>query len=141
MLGFSLHELGPQPSYESVSRYLATTSHPNDPIFVWGSVPEIYWASGKLPATKFLTTSFLTGVYPGRPQDQRTQGRHHEAGVGRLLRRLREAPPALLHRHVDLRRSRRRRVPDLELPRLVKIVAEQYRYEITIDGYDIYERR
>ena len=62
----------PEPNYESVSRYLAT--NPDDPIYVWGSVPEIYWASGRRPATRFLTSSFLTGNYPGRPADQANTG-------------------------------------------------------------------
>ena len=35
---------------------------------MWGSVPEIYWASNRRPATRFVTTSgFLADVNPGRP--------------------------------------------------------------------------
>src|SRR4051794_14196714 len=38
--GYFFHPGVPEPNYESVSRYLATTSNPDDPIYVWGSVPE-----------------------------------------------------------------------------------------------------
>ena len=65
--GYFFHPGVQEPNYESVSRYLATTTNPDDPIYVWGSVPEIYWASERRPATRFLTSSFLTGNYPGRP--------------------------------------------------------------------------
>jgi len=141
VLGFSLHEIGPEPNYESVSRYLATTAHPNDPIFVWGSVPEIYWASGKLPATKFLTTSFLTGAYPGRPQDERTKDDTTKQAWADFYADFAKHPPRYLidTSTADVRGADK--FPISSFPRLAKIVAEQYRYDITIDGYTIYERR
>jgi 4-amino-4-deoxy-L-arabinose transferase-like glycosyltransferase len=40
--GYFMHPGVPEPNYESVSRYLASTTNPDDPIYVWGSVPEIY---------------------------------------------------------------------------------------------------
>ena len=69
--GYFMHPFGPEPTYESVSRYVAANTHPDDKILVWGSEPEIYWASNRLPATRFLTTpTFLTGNHPGRPADE-----------------------------------------------------------------------
>ena len=65
--GYFFHPGVQEPKYETVSRYLATHTNPDDPIYVWGSVPEIYWASGRRPATRFLTTPFLAGNDPGRP--------------------------------------------------------------------------
>ena len=141
VLGFFLHEIGPEPNYESVSRYLATTAHPNDPIFVWGSVPEIYWASGKLPATKFLTTGFLTGSYPGRPQDQRTIDDTTKQAWADFYADFAKHPPRYF---VDTSTSDVRGAqyyPIWKFPRLAKIVAEQYQYDVTIDGYAIYERK
>jgi 4-amino-4-deoxy-L-arabinose transferase-like glycosyltransferase len=139
--GYFLHPFGPEPSYESVSRYLATTAHPNDPIFVWGSVPEIYWASGKLPATKFLTTSFLTGNYPGRRQDEPTIDATTKQAWADFYEDLAKNPPRYFvdTSTADVRGAEH--YPIWRFPRLSAIVAEHYHYEVTIDGYDIYERK
>ncbi len=40
---------------------------PGDRILVWGDLPELYWASGREPATRFVHTGFLTGNSGGRP--------------------------------------------------------------------------
>ncbi|MGH9026576.1 MAG: ArnT family glycosyltransferase, partial [Acidimicrobiia bacterium] len=44
-----------------VSGYLRRHTGPDDRIFVWGHLPEIYWQSDRLPATRFVTTGLLTG--------------------------------------------------------------------------------
>jgi hypothetical protein len=140
-LGFFLHPFGPEPNYESVSRYLATNGHPNDPIFVWGNIPEIYWASGKLPATKFLTTSFMIGNYPGRPQDEETKDDTTKQAWADFYHDFQKNPPRYF---VDTSTSDVRgadNYPIWKFPRLAKIVAEQYRYDVTIDGYVIYVRK
>jgi hypothetical protein len=141
--GYFLHPFGPEPDYKSVSRYLATTAHPNDPIFVWGNVPEIYWASGKLPATKFLTTSFMIGNYPGRPQDEPTVDETTKQAWDDFYRDFSDHPPRFF---VDTSTSKEDvrgagNWPIWKFPRLARIVSEQYRYVVTIDGYDIYERK
>ncbi len=33
---------------------------------MWGQFPEVYWASDRAPATRFLTSGFLTGFGGGR---------------------------------------------------------------------------
>ncbi len=66
LLGFWVKPFDSAPRYQSVSEYLIKNTSETDHILVWGSVPEIYWASGKLPATRFLSTGFLTGHWGGR---------------------------------------------------------------------------
>jgi len=139
-LGFFLHPFGPEPNYESVSRYLATSGHPDDPIFVWGNIPEIYWASGKRPATRFLTTSFMIGNYPGRPQDEETKDDTTKQAWADFYQDFKKNPPRYL---IDTSTSDVRgadKFPISSFPRLATIVAEQYHYDVTIDGYDIYVR-
>src|SRR5690606_402028 len=68
--GYFMRPFDPEPEYRSVSRYLAAHTEPGDRVLVWGSVPEIYWASGTLPAQRQITTNtFLAGNHPGRPPD------------------------------------------------------------------------
>ena len=65
--GYFMSPYGSEPAYQSVSKFLATHAKKNDRVLVWGSVPEIYWASNLRPATRFITTSTLTDSLPGRP--------------------------------------------------------------------------
>jgi 4-amino-4-deoxy-L-arabinose transferase-like glycosyltransferase len=66
--GYFLQPFGAEPRYERVSKFLATNLRSGDRILVWGSMSEIYWASGARPATRFVTTNtFLAGNHPGRP--------------------------------------------------------------------------
>ena len=96
---------------------------------------------GKLPATKFLTTSFLVGNYPGRPQDQRTIDDTTKQAWADFYADFANHPPRYL---VDTSTSDVRgadNYPIWKFPRLAKIVAEHYHYDTTIDGYDIYVRK
>jgi 4-amino-4-deoxy-L-arabinose transferase-like glycosyltransferase len=139
--GYFMHPGIPEPNYESVSRYLATVGHPNDPIFVWGSVPEIYWASGKLPATRFLTTPFLTGDYPGRPPDKPTVDNTTQQAWTEFYQDFAAHPPRYF---VDSSPTNVRGVeyyPLWKFPRLARIVAQHYRFQVSIDGFDVYVRK
>ena len=66
-LGFLVRPFNEKAQYKPVSQYLKERAGPEDRILVWGHVPEIYWASGKRPAARFLTSGFLSGWEPGRP--------------------------------------------------------------------------
>jgi 4-amino-4-deoxy-L-arabinose transferase-like glycosyltransferase len=131
----------PEPNYESVSRYLATTTNPDDPIYVWGSVPEIYWASGRRPATRFLTSSFMTGTYPGRPPADANTGADTAAAWEDFYEDFKAHPPKYF---VDTSPAKVRGAqyyPVSDFPRLEHIVDTQYKYVVTIDGIDVYKRK
>ena len=103
-LGFLVRPFNEKAQYKPVSQYLKERAGPEDRILVWGHVPEIYWASGKRPATlPHVRVPLRVGARPPRERCQR-QGR--DAGcVGAVLRGLRR-PPAHLHpghRVLDIR--------------------------------------
>ena len=52
--------------YDRVAAAVDARTGANDHIFVWGQFPEVYWASDRRPATRFLTSGFLTGFGGGR---------------------------------------------------------------------------
>jgi len=54
------------PRYDRIAHAVAARSHTGDRIFVWGQLPQIYWAANRRPATRFLTAGFLTGFGGGR---------------------------------------------------------------------------
>ena len=131
----------PEPNYESVSKYLATTTNPDDAIYVWGSVPEIYWASERRPATRFLTQPFLTGNYPGRPPEDANTGSDTETAWEYFYEDFKAHPPKYF---VDTSPAKVRGAqyyPISDFPRLEHIVDTQYKYVVTIDDIDVYKRK
>jgi len=78
-----------------VSSYVDENTGPDDRIFVWGHLPEIYWESDRLPASRFVTTGLLTGLSDGRDvsgdEDRAATGAWDDAFAD-----LEEHPPALI---------------------------------------------
>jgi 4-amino-4-deoxy-L-arabinose transferase-like glycosyltransferase len=139
--GFFLRPGTPEPNYESVARYLSSVTGPDDPIFVWGSVPEIYWASDRRPATGFITSPFLTGNYAGRPPEESNAGADTQAAWDEFFKDFTAHPPKYF---VDTSPAKVRGAqyyPIDKFPKLAKIVKRQYRYKVTIDDMVVYERR
>ena len=138
--GYFMHPFGPEPQYESVSRYVAANTHPNDKILVWGSEPEIYWASNRLPATRFLTTpTFLTGNHPGRPADETDADADTEQNWQYFYEDFFADPPRYL---LDTSPAKLRGAhPIAKFPAFAQLVKQQYRYVRTIDDVAIYIRK
>jgi hypothetical protein len=139
--GYFMHPGVAEPSYQSVSRYLASTTNPDDPIFVWGSVPEIYWASGRRPATRFITSPFLTGYYAGRPADQADSTADTKTAWQDFFADFTAHPPKYF---VDTSPAKLRGAqyyPISKFPRLERIIRRQYRYVLSIDKIVVYKRK
>jgi hypothetical protein len=104
-------------------------------------VPEIYWASGRRPATRFLTQPFLTGNYPGRPPQDANTGADTETAWADFYQDFTAHPPKYL---VDTSPAKVRGAqyyPISKFPRLEHIINSEYRYVVTIDDIDIYKRK
>ena len=68
LLGFWVRPWGDHPKYEVVSEYLDRHTSATDRIFVWGHMPEIYWAADRRPASRFITSGFPVGDWGSRPE-------------------------------------------------------------------------
>lgn len=55
------------PEVDEVSAAVAQRTVAGDKVFVWGQAPEIYWLSGRDPATRYPHVGFVTGITPKRP--------------------------------------------------------------------------
>ena len=53
--------------YRPLAAQIRRVSDAGDTMFVWGDLPELYWASRRTPGTRFVHTGFLTGNTGGRP--------------------------------------------------------------------------
>ena len=63
----ALHLGGPSTDYETLADYVKANTTPDEKIFVWGHEPSLFWAADRLPASRVITTGFLTGHTTGRP--------------------------------------------------------------------------
>src|SRR5262245_34820299 len=138
--GYFLKPFGPEPQYRSVSRYIETHSDIDDRVLVWGNVPEIYWASDRLPATRYLTTTgFLGGVQPGRSADEPASDTDAKAWTW-FYRDLEAHPPRFIVDTAPAQVRDAQRAPINDFPRLHHYVQNHYSLVRTIDGLRLYER-
>lgn len=138
--GYFLTPFGTEPDYRDVARYLAERSGPDDRVLVWGNVPEVYWASGVRPATRYIATqSLLAENHAGR--DAAPKPDELDPQVWKwFYRDLRNHPPKFI---VDTSATTIRgadRSPMWHYPRLERYLEAHYRFDRTIDGLDVYTR-
>lgn len=55
------------PKLDGLIAYIKKETKQDDPIYVWGGVPQIYFLSDRLPATTFFWSDSLAGTHPGSP--------------------------------------------------------------------------
>jgi 4-amino-4-deoxy-L-arabinose transferase-like glycosyltransferase len=140
LVGFWVRPFDERANYESVSRYISDHAGDDERILVWGHVPEIYWASGTSPATRFLTTGFITGAAGGRPakdvsEENATPGAwdlFFEDFIAHPPRYILDTSPA------QIRGSKY--YPISAFPRFAETVFREYRDVASIDGITVYER-
>jgi hypothetical protein len=139
-MGFFVKPFADGAEYRSVARYIADHAGAEDRILVWGSVPEIYWASGKSPATRFPTTGFITGAAAGRYEDDVSEDNATPGAWDLFFEDFVAHPPRYI---VDTSSAGIRGseyYPISRFPRLAETVFREYRYVEFIDGITIYER-
>jgi hypothetical protein len=139
--GYFMRPFGPEPEYETVSRYVATHTEAGDRVLVWGSVPEIYWASGRRPASRLITTNtFLAGNHPGRPPEDAAPEESDPQQWAWFFEDLAAHPPRFIVDTAPARIRGAEWTPIDRFPRLYEMLQEQYHFVRTIDDIDIYER-
>jgi hypothetical protein len=82
--------------YGAVAGRVRQLTGPDDTVFVWGEFPEIYWAAGREPATRFIHTGFLTGHTGGRSPRSGRSADGVPGGWAMLDEDLHDHPPALI---------------------------------------------
>lgn len=126
---------------DRVSTWVARRTLPHERILVWGHWPELYWRADRRPATRFVTTGFLTGHSGGRPPD-RVGLKYATTGAWAAFEDDLEAHPPVLVVDVspaDLRNARH--YPPSRFPRFGERLARDYVLVTRIEGVDIYAPR
>jgi len=88
----------PEPTLDVLANLIRAHSGPADRIHVWGYNPEIYAMSRRLPATRFLYNTFVTGMIPWTNLDPQKNTDYAIVPGAReqLLADWRRQPPALV---------------------------------------------
>lgn len=118
----------------AVASFLRAHTEPDDPIFIWGFEPLIYWLADRPPASRFIYTVPL--VVDWSPDAWRPE----------LISDLtREQPRFLVVAHNDALPWMTGRADDSAaqlrgFPELEALIARHYRRAHTIEDFDIYRR-
>jgi 4-amino-4-deoxy-L-arabinose transferase-like glycosyltransferase len=139
--GYFMTPYGHEPPYQTVSKFIAANTTGNDRVLVWGSVPEIYWASNRRPATRYITASFLAGNYPGRPAADVAPEKSSTLLWNWFYEDLAAKQPRYILDTAPAHIRGAEYTPINRFPRLEAIVSTLYKYTGTIDGITVYERR
>ena len=95
-----------------LAAYVDAHSRPGHPVMVWGTFPEVYWASDRPPGGALVHSDFVTGKSGGRPSSPKTIA---DATPGAYARPAPSAatPSARPHpRHVDRQPAGLRQISD-----------------------------
>jgi 4-amino-4-deoxy-L-arabinose transferase-like glycosyltransferase len=107
-----------------------------DRIFVFGEVPQLYWAADREPASRFITVGFLTGYSGGRAGNRIGERYAVDGAWDALLADFEAHPPALI---ID--ESQRTPFPLAKFPTMQHYVLSGYRPVAFVDGAVVYARR
>ncbi|HEV3452716.1 MAG TPA: glycosyltransferase family 39 protein [Acidimicrobiia bacterium] len=139
--GYFMTPYGREPRYQTVSRFLATHAGKKGRVLVWGNVPEIYWASNLRPATRLLTISTLTNSFPGRPARDAAPESSSNLVWDWFYEDLASHPPQFIVDTAPAAIRGAQYTPIGRFPRLEAIVDSQYRFDGSIDGLAVYQKR
>jgi hypothetical protein len=113
-------------------------SSPHDRIAVWGSFPEVYWLSGRLPGGAFVLSDFLVGRN-GALDDRVPRGHTPTPGaLETFLKAMRAEPPRLF---LDTSTGHVRDYqyfPMSSVPRVARFVRHHYRRVGVARGVTVY---
>jgi MFS family permease len=141
LLGFWVRPWGDEPKYEAVSEYLDRHTSVTDRIFVWGHMPEIYWASDRRPASRFLTSGFPVGDWGSRPDGDTSTNVPTPGAFEQMMEDLRAEPPRVVLDTTPAAFRGSQYSPMSKYPELRTFVDARYTYVRTIDGIAIYEQK
>lgn len=123
--------------YGAVAAEVKRMTAPDETVFVWGEFPEIYWASGRDSATRFIHTGFITGQSGGRDDGIARPSDGMPGAWGLLDEDFRAHPAALI---VDTSEANIRgsKYFPLERTALWERIRHEYVLVNTVDGVRFY---
>lgn len=130
--------------YLQVSHFVRTITAPSDYIYVWGDAVQIYYLADRTCASRFVFSTFQTGVMPGTFPNLANLGSYVGSTVAwdHLMSDLGQSIPAVIidaGPGSDLALQKALNID--AFPRLQSFVKARYRLAESIAGMDIYIRK
>jgi 4-amino-4-deoxy-L-arabinose transferase-like glycosyltransferase len=122
--------------YGRLAEQIDVRTSASDSIFVWGELPQLYWASDRQPASRFITTGFLTGYSGGRAHVRIGEQYAVDGAWDDLFADFRAHPPALI---IDA--SQGTPYGFQRFPTFARYLQEHYEPATIVDGAIIWARR
>jgi 4-amino-4-deoxy-L-arabinose transferase-like glycosyltransferase len=127
---------------DPLARAVAARSAPGEAVAIWGSVPEVFWRTGRPPAGALVVTDFVVGRVAGQPDGPERRADAMPRARRLYVAALRDDPPRLLvdtstgagirdYEHYPLR----------SVPRLAALVERCYRPVGRVGDATLYLRR
>ncbi len=126
----------------AIAAKVSSITEPDDRIFVWGHDSDIYFFARRMPASRFLYCSYLTGIKEGYEFVTPTREQEPDLNAWIMLKQDFERQPPLVI--VDLSPTNWRgygRFPISEQLFLANYVHDHFERRATIHGADIYVRK
>src|SRR5262249_32583238 len=139
--GFFGPKLHGMPDYRPLADHVRKSTRPTDRIAIWGHYPEVYWASGRRPATRFIHTGFLTGASSARPIGAVTEQWAMPGAWEMFFDDLRRHPPRLFVDTAPAALRDYENYPIALYPRLRDYLAAHYREQARVDRVVVYVPR
>jgi len=135
-------ELGSDELKARVVQNPSQSESNNDYLFIWGNWPEVYYWSGLLPASGYLSAQPLTGIpadvwFGSEPTRSILEPQVTARAREELARDLRRTPPRYIVDELGFRD------PNLSITKYVELSDIMRRYQkcFSIDGVQVYVRR
>ncbi len=111
-----------------VASYINQNSTPEDRLFVWGFNPELYVLSDRMPASRFIYCTFITGLIPWVNKDPGIPTAHWAVPgtMDIMLRELRENRPKFLIDATPSNKGFFGKYPVKNFPRLQQLINSNY---------------
>ena len=132
------------PDTRGIGQAIEARTRPADTIWVWGNVPQLYYASSRSPGVRFTFCNYLTGLSPGTPSeyDDAKDPRAHavSAAWSLVLSDLELRRPTLVLDTAAARIKSYGKFPIASYPLLAGYLAQHYKAEGAIEGVIVYRR-
>lgn len=131
-------------SYIRVSDYVRGRTGPEDKIFVWGFATSIYFYSERSAASRFLWSDWLTGRVSGTPSAKDpnfdTSAFIVPESWEMFFEDMENSRPAYFLDTSPGNHHDYGKYPVGRFPRLAKFLSDNYEFETSVDGIDVYRR-
>lgn len=138
LAAFAMPVVTPNDHFQKLADYAKEHTRPDDRIFVWGHLPSVYWASNRLPASRVVTTGFLTGHTAARPSDEVGMSAAVPGIWTDVMADLNGNPPVLIFDALGAEDTDSADYPIAKFPPMEKFIDEHYHLVDVIDRTLVY---